>query len=136
MEISGVPSWLFEECYHTVGDLAETIANLLPAADRESDLPLHHWVERRLLAMAGEGEDVQRAFVVEAWRELDGTERFLWNKLITGGFRVGVSRRLVVRALAQASGVDEATTAHRLMGAWEPTAEAFPRLVSHETADA
>jgi DNA ligase-1 len=136
MEVSGVPGWLFDECYHTVGDLAETISLLLPRADRSSDLPLHIWVGDRLFAMAGESEEVQRQVVIDAWRELDGTERFLWNKLITGGFRVGVSRSLVVRALARASGVDEAATAHRLMGSWEPTAAAFEMLVAEETSDA
>ncbi len=136
MEISGVPAWLFDESYHTVGDLAETISLLLPPPARSSDLPLHLWVGDRLLGMAGESEEVQRRTVVEAWLELDSTERFVWNKLITGGFRVGVSRSLVVRALSRTSGVDEATMAHRLMGGWEPTAVAFERLVAEGTSDA
>jgi DNA ligase 1 len=136
MEVADVATWLFEESYHTVGDLAETISLLLPAADRSSDLPLSRWVEDRLLPMSGESEDVQRQVVVEAWRELDGAERFVWNKLITGGFRVGVSRSLVIRALAAASDVEEGIVAHRLMGAWEPTADSFRALVSHRTADA
>jgi DNA ligase-1 len=136
MEAADTPAWLFEECYHTVGDLAETISLLLPPPDRASDLPLHLWVGDRLLPMNGEAEDVQRRIVTDAWRELDGTERFLWTKLITGGFRVGVSRNLVVRALSAASGVDEATTAHRLMGSWEPTEDAFRRLVAERTDDA
>jgi DNA ligase 1 len=136
MEVSGIQPWLFEESYHNVGDLAETIALLLPRPSRESDFPLHRWIEERLLAMAGEGEEVQRAIVLEAWSELDGTERFLWNKLLTGEFRVGVSRSLVVKGLSAASGVDEATTAHRLMGGWEPTAEAYLGLVATRTQDA
>lgn len=136
MEMAEVPDWLFEECYHTVGDLAETITLLLPDPESESDRPLHEWVEHRLLTMSGETEEFQRRLVQEAWSELEGTERFVWNKLITGGFRVGVSRRLVVRALAAASGVDEAAIAHRLMGSWEPTPEAFENLLSEETDDA
>jgi DNA ligase 1 len=136
VELSDIPPWLFDECYHTVGDLAETIALLLPRPERGSEIPLHRWVEERLLAMAGLADSAQREIVVDAWRELDGTERFLWNKLITGGFRVGVSRSLVVRALSRASGVDEPTIAHRLMGGWEPTADAFQLLVSDRTGDA
>ena len=135
MEEAGVPAWLFDECYHALGDLAETIALLLPASERRPDLPLHQWIEARLLPLARLDEAEQRRRVLAAWRELDGTERFVWNKLITGGFRVGVSRSLVVRALARASGLDEATVAHRLMGAWEPTAEAYRALVSPETGD-
>ena len=92
VEVAGIPAWLFEECYHAVGDLAETIALLLPPAESASDLSLTAWIEGRLLPLAGQAEDVQRAEVVQAWRELDGTARLLWTKLLTGGFRVGVSR--------------------------------------------
>jgi DNA ligase 1 len=136
MDLSGTPPWLFEECYHAVGDLAETIALLLPDADGSSDLPLHVWAGERLLGMAGAPEDEQKRVVAGAWRELSSTERFVWNKLITGGFRVGVSRSLVVRAISAASGLDEATVAHRLMGGWEPTPKSFLGLMSPDTADA
>jgi DNA ligase-1 len=131
MEVADVPEWLFDESYDAVGDLAEAISLLLPAATASSDRPLHQWVEQ-LLALAGQAEDVQRDAMLRAWRELDGTERFVWTKLITGGFRVGVSHALVVRALAQATGLDEPVVAHRLTGAWQPTAESYERLVSPE----
>jgi DNA ligase 1 len=134
MELSETPEWLFEESYHAVGDLAETIALLLPPAELTADQPLHRWVER-LLALAGRPEEEQRAEILAAWQELGGTERFVWNKLITGGFRVGVSRTLVVRALARSAGLDPAVVAHRVMGAWEPTAETFARFISPETGD-
>jgi DNA ligase-1 len=133
---AGVPDWLFEESYHAVGDLAETITLLLPDSGASSDLPLSRWVEDRLLGLRGQDEDVQRRELVRAWRELGRRERYVWNKLITGSFRVGASARLVVRALAEASGVDEGTIAHRLMGAWEPTPEFFERLVAPDTRDA
>lgn len=136
MEESGIPEWLFDECYHAVGDLAETIALLLPDWPEQADLPLHRWIEERLLPLSGMPQDAQREAVVRAWRELDGVERFVWNKLITGSFRVGVSRSLVVRALGRVSGLDEPTVMHRLMGAWEPSAESFRRLLSPETGDA
>jgi DNA ligase-1 len=133
---AGVPDWLFEESYHAVGDLAETITLLLSDTGASSDLPLSHWVEDRLLALRGQDAAVQRAELVRAWRELGRRERYVWNKLITGSFRVGASARLVVRALAEASGVDEGTIAHRLMGAWEPSPEFFERLVAPDTRDA
>jgi DNA ligase 1 len=133
---AGIPDWLFEESYHAVGDLAETITLLLPDTGGSSELPLSHWVEERLLGLRGQDEAVQRAEVVRAWRELDRRERYVWNKLITGSFRVGASARLVVRALAITSGLDEGTIAHRLMGTWEPSAEYFERLVASDTRDA
>jgi DNA ligase 1 len=136
MEESDVPAWLFEESYFTVGDLAETIALLLPQPPQTVDRPLHRLIDESVLSLAGQSEDVQRDIVVRAWREIDGVARFLLNKLITGEFRVGVSRSLVVRALSRASGVPEAVVAHRLSGAWEPRPEAYQRLVATDTADA
>jgi DNA ligase 1 len=131
-----VPGWLFEESYQAVGDLAETITLVLPDHAGSSELSLADWVERRLLPLRGEDDDVQREVLVGAWRELDRKERFVWNKLITGSFRVGASQRLVVRALAEVSGVDEGVIAHRLMGAWDPTPEFFLRLIEPDTRDA
>ena len=131
-----LPEWLFEESYQAVGDLAETITLILPDTGTSSDRVLSYWVEQRLLPLRGEEEDVQREVMVRSWRELDRRERFVWNKLITGSFRVGASQRLVVRALAEVSGLDEGVVAHRLMGAWEPTAEFFQRLIAPDTRDA
>jgi len=136
MEEADVPEWLFDECYDAVGDLAETIAHLLPVSNAVSSLPLHRWVTERLLPLATQQEGEQREVVLASWRELHGTARFLWNKLMTGAFRVGVSQQLVVRALGRFSGVDEETLAHRLSGQWTPSAEWFTSLVTADTSDA
>jgi DNA ligase-1 len=135
-EEANVPDWLFEECYYTVGDLGETIALLLPESAGGSEQPLAWWVEERLLPLKGLEESGQRRVLIEAWRTLDGLERHVWNKLITGSFRVGASQRLVVRALAEVSGISDEVIAHRLMGTWEPTPELFARLLSADTRDA
>jgi DNA ligase 1 len=135
-EEAGIPAWLFEESYHAVGDLAETITLLLPPIDGSSELPLAYWVEERLLRLQGEDEDAQREMMLESWRELGSRERFVWNKLITGSFRVGASQQLVTRALAQMSGVPEGVLSHRLMGTWDPTPEFFQRLTAADTRDA
>jgi DNA ligase-1 len=136
MELADVPEWLFAECYDAVGDLAEAMSLLLPDAETSSDLPLNRWITERLLPLAGKSEEEQRASVEQSWRELGGTERFLWNKLITGGLRVGVSQQLVVRALSRATGVSEGVIAHRLSGTWVPRAESFTALKAEETSDA
>ena len=133
---AGIPDWLFEESYEAVGDLAETITLILPDTGRSSEQPLSHWVEERLLPLQGEDDAVQRGVMVGSWRELDHRERFVWNKLITGSFRVGAAQRLVIRALSQVSGLDEGVLAHRLMGAWEPSAEFFQRLMAPDPRDA
>jgi DNA ligase-1 len=136
MEEAQVPEWLFDECYEAVGDLAETIAHLLPVSTATSPMPLNRWVTDRLLPLAMQREDTQRGVVLASWRELHGTTRFVWNKLLTGAFRVGVSRQLVVRALARFSGVDEETLSHRLSGQWTPSGEWFTALVTADTSDA
>ena len=130
-EEANIPMWLFGESYDAVGDLAETITLVLPENESTTDQPLHLWVEGRLLPLQGMPEADQRAAILQAWRELDRQERFIWNKLITGGFRVGVSQKLVIQALSQVSGVEPAVVAHRMMGNWEPTAD-FYRMLIHE----
>lgn len=133
---AGVPEWLFGESYQAVGDFAETIALLLPPAEGSSPLPLHYWVEERLLPMRTADDDTRRLWLIEAWREMDAPQRFAWNKLLTGEFRVGVSQNLVVRAIAQTGGLAPEVVAHRLMGDWQPSAEFWGRLVAADARDA
>jgi DNA ligase 1 len=130
-ELADVPEWLFDESYHHVGDVAETIA-LLASSDR----PLADWVENHLLPLRTLPEGQQKADVLAAWQALDTRQRFVWNKLITGEFRVGVSQLLVVRALSQVSGLPTDTVSHRLMGTWEPTPTFFAGLVAPDAGDA
>lgn len=135
-EQMGLPEWLLVESYGAVGDSAETAVLLLPPATAASDLPLHHWIEARILPLRSQDEPTQRAAILQAWSELSDAQRFVFNKLITGGFRVGVSQRLLTRALAQVSSIDSAVIAHRLMGHWRPSPRFYQRLVSPNTADA
>lgn len=129
-EAAGLPLWLFEESYDAVGDLAETIALVLPDPESEDDTPLHVWIEERLLPLRGLPEAEQKARLLGYWASLEGTERFVFNKLITGAFRVGVSSLLVVRAISQAFELDPKVVAHRLAGEWSPTPETWQRIVS------
>jgi DNA ligase-1 len=133
---AGIPDWLFQESYDAVGDVAETIALLLPPPLEASDLPLNEWVTQRLLPLRSKDEDAQREAVLGYWRQLDQRQRFVFNKLVSGAFRVGVSQQLVTRALGAAAGVDPAVVAHRLMGEWEPSAEFFRGLVGADEAEA
>lgn len=136
-EISGIPDWLFELSYDAVGDLGETIALLLPDTNATgSDLPLAYWVENRTVPLRSLEEGEQREAVAQAWNELDANERFIWNKLVTGSFRVGVSQTLVTRALSQVSGIEKEIIAHRLMGTWSPTADFYLNLLEASSEDA
>lgn len=136
IEEAGIPDWLFQESYDAVGDIAETIALLLPPPRESTDLPLSYWVEERLLPLRGKAEEAQRQAILEAWRTLDQRQRFVWNKLISGAFRVGVSQQLVTRAIGAVGKVEPAVVAHRLMGDWEPSSAFFERLLAHDPADA
>jgi len=138
-EAAGVSEWLFDESYDAVGDLAETVALLLPdpvPAETHQPMQLHEWIEQRVLTLRNADDPTQKATVQAAWRELDARGRFVWNKLITGGFRVGVSQLLVTRAIAQVAGLSKETIAHRLMGDWQPTAAFATALVAADAGDA
>jgi DNA ligase-1 len=132
---AGIPDWLFEECYQAVGDLAETIALILPLPQGFSDLPLAQWIEEHLLPLREADEASQRDTVLSAWSQFDSWQRFVWNKLITGSFRVGVSQQLVIRALAEAAQLPPAVVAHRLMGDWQPTSLFFGQLCAADEHD-
>jgi DNA ligase-1 len=136
-DLADIPEWLFEECYITVGDLAETIALVLEgrmkAAD-DDDLQLHEWVER-LRELRRMSERRQRESITTWWRQLDTRGIFLLNKLLMGAMRVGVSSGLVTKALSELSGLERPTIQHRLTGNWRPSADAFEQLVSDDTAD-
>ena len=135
-ELAGIDDWLFQESYDAVGDIAETVALLLPPPEAVDDTPLHTWVEDRLLPLRKATDSDRKLAMLAAWRMMDERERFVWNKLITGGFRVGVSQQLVVRALAKVGGVEAASVSHRMMGDWEPTPDLLARLFADDQTDA
>ena len=138
-EVTALPLWLVEECHEAVGDLAETLAllleNNLPPMDAEFMPPLHEVVEQCLLPLASLPEERQRELWLQTLAALDQTGRFLFLKMMTGGFRMGASRALVVRALAAVAGVDRAVMEHRLTGAWKPRAADFTRLLDSHATD-
>ncbi len=136
-EAANIPDWLFAASYAQAGDLAETLALVVPPAVTAADEgTLAEWVEERLLPLKEMEPGQQREVLLRAWNSLTGSTRFVYNKLLTGAFRVGVSDGLVVRALAQTSGVDGDVIAHRLMGQWEVSPEFYARLVHAETTEA
>ncbi len=127
-QAADLPLWLFEEAYPIVGDLAETIALVLPPAQGHRDESLTHWITT-LAQLRPLDEDAKRTAIQDIWNHLPTTERLLFNKLLTGGFRIGVSQKLLTRALAQATGQEEAALTHKLMGDWTPDTTSFDALV-------
>ena len=135
-EEANIPPWLFEESYSSVGDLAETISLIVPEQKIETTGSLSEWVEKRLQPIRSMDEEQQRKVVTTIWQQNPARVRFVILKLITGAFRVGVSKRLVTRALAEHTGISAEVIAHRLMGNWIPTPESFLRLSNPDIDDA
>ena len=130
-DVAGLPAWLVDDSYSHVGDLAETLALLLPpGAAPAEDVPLHVWIRDRLLPVAGADAETRRRVVVDAWTQLPDGERLVFNKLLTGALRIGVSLRLVQQALADVSEVPIALLAQRMLGDWPPTPAFLASLLS------
>jgi DNA ligase-1 len=137
MEYAGLEEWLFDECYNAVGDLAETIAHVLPPPKHPGEIGLADWIELGIAPLRGATPEATREALFTYWDQLETRERFLLVKLIGGGFRVGVSRLLVTRALSAVAGLESSLIAQRLMG-WtdgsiNPTAAGFVQLIAAHT---
>jgi DNA ligase-1 len=135
LQMTNLPPWLFEECYHTVGDLAETIALLLPPGRSTSTHPLHYWLEQ-LISLEKATEPDKQRFILNAWDELDTSERFVFNKLITGSFRIGVSQKMMVNALAATHDIPAPTLSHMISGNWDPRQITLETLLNEDVTGA
>lgn len=145
LEMTNIPSWLFEESYHTVGDLAETIALLLPDAEDPvwtkltqvehtvQDNSLSYYLSR-LIELGSAQDLVKKDFILQCWAHMNKDERFVFNKLITGGFRIGVSQKMIVNALARTTDTTASIIAHRISGSWDPSTVSFDSLLSESGA--
>ena len=133
-EMAGLPEWIFNESYQVVGDLSETIALLLPEPPEQQNFSLAYWMDYiRELQNLPEFEKKSR--ILEAWSAMDPQERFVFNKLISGSFRIGISQNLMVRAIAEVLGSEKAEVAHQLMGNWHPDETDFHQLFIESDAN-
>lgn len=134
MEITTIPEWLFLESYSSVGDLGETIALLLPDAVNSTDKSLADWMDL-IIAMKSKTDVEKKEFVLNAWAELSVVERFIFNKLIGGSFRVGVSSKLLINALSRHYKIDANAIEHSIMGNWNMHEVSFDKLIKGEYAN-
>ncbi len=139
MLLSALPEWLFEESYQAVGDLAETLSLLLPQAEHSSEEGLASWMENKLLPLRGLPPEELIERLPTFWAQLDRKSLMVCLKLITGSFRVGVSKLLVTRALAALADIDSKRVAQRLVGytdlSHRPSAEGYLKLIAEESED-
>jgi DNA ligase-1 len=147
IEVSGYEPWLLDECFYLVGDLSETLSLIVPGAPQsdspqcdstlgDSPLSLHEVIEERLRPLGQLPQEKQRELVLRTWAELNTEERLAFHKLLSGNFRVGVSRQMMIRALAEAAGKEAAIIAHQLAGHWLPTEAAMNALFDPQPDDA
>lgn len=139
VEFAQLEWWLFEESYHVVGDLAETISLLLPDWPEERQnrkpRPLYYYLEK-LIAIEKQSEAIKKQFVVDSWKEMNQSERFVFNKFFTGGFRIGVSQKIIVNALSRSVTLTPSVIAHRISGNWDPVTISFEELLSGDASSA
>ncbi|MEJ6982032.1 ATP-dependent DNA ligase [Pedobacter sp. P351] len=133
IEIANIPQWLFEESYQVVGDLGETIALLLPERTGNHDKSLSEWI-REINGLGILTEDERKGWLVNSWLSMNQQERFVFNKILTGSFRIGVSQSLIVKALSEISGLTPNVLTHRIMGNWDPETFSFHNLIQEEDA--
>jgi DNA ligase-1 len=137
VEVAALPGWLFGESYHTVGDLAETISLLLPetvSSDKPHDnKPLHFYIDA-FKQIEKQDESIKKQFILDSWQQMDQNERFVFNKLITGAFRIGVSQKMMVNALAKFTSLEASVIAHRISGNWDPSTTTFAELLNESAA--
>lgn len=127
-ELADIPLWLFEESYHIVGDLAESIALIVPTNRDDSNKELWE-VLGDIVLLKAKTEGEKKAYVVDMWSRLDYYSRFVFTKFLTGSFRIGISQKLMTRALSQVSGIGEDELAYRLTGGWDPLGTTYRELV-------
>lgn len=133
MEIANLPAWLFEESYHTVGDLAESIALLLPDATEQSGGGSLSSIIQKLVEIEKKDEAIKKEFVISTWMQMNKDERFVFNKLLTGNFRIGISQKMIVNALSKTVQLSPSIIAHRISGNWDPFITSFTELLSEES---
>ena len=128
LEITGLPEWLFLESYSSVGDIGETLSLILPRPENTIEKSLSQWMSE-LIALKDKSEEEKKEYVLESWNGLDYTERFIFNKLIGGSFRIGVSKKLLINALAKYSGIETSQLMHSIMGKWTVEDADFEELI-------
>ncbi|SEM85966.1 DNA ligase-1 [Chryseobacterium taichungense] len=131
LEITKLPFWLFQESYSSVGDLGETISLILPPPTEKIERSLSEWMNE-IIALKNKTDVEKKEFVLRSWNGLDYTERLIFNKLLGGSFRIGVSDKTLINALTKFTEQESSTLMHSLMGKWQPEEASFHELISAE----
>ena len=113
-----LPLWLIEECHDRVGDLAETVSLLAGSDSGNKSFGLNKIIREFLLPLRAMDTEERKTTLYRAWDQLSMDEMLPFHKLLTGGFRMGVSKGNLCKALARVGKVEPAVIAQRLSGNW------------------
>lgn len=134
LEITGIPEWLFIESYAAVGDLAETLSLLLPPPSNLCEKSLSEWMDE-IIAIKDATMTEKKEFVLRSWNALNTVERFIFNKLLGGSFRLGVSAKGLINTIALYAQTEASVVAHSIMGEWNPHEFEFEKLINGYYSD-
>lgn len=124
LSIANIPEWLFEDSYKQLGDLTETISLILPTPNKSEQNKLGYWLES-ISDLTKTSEEELHHFITDSWEKLAKSERYFFNKLLTGSFRFKVSQKILIKALALHLNKEETELAHRMQSDWTPQSHSF-----------
>ena len=131
LEFAGIPEWLYDESYRAVGDVIETISLILPAKENISDETLSYWINY-IEKIKGSDDNSKKEKIIEAWRNLDQREKYVFNKLLTGSLRSGVNEKILIKALSEFLNIETYVITRRIKSEWHPDKISFKELFSSD----
>ena len=127
-----LPIWLIDICHQKVGDSAEVISLLLSnKIDKKSkDISLNNLIKNKLPELLKISEEEKVEMIKYYWEIIPKENLLVFNKILTGSFRIGVSKGLVRKSLSKMLNMDESIISHRLMGQFIPSAKTYNFIIS------
>tara|TARA_Y100000766_G_scaffold281218_1_gene292361 strand:+ start:581 stop:2218 length:1638 start_codon:yes stop_codon:yes gene_type:complete len=137
-ELYECPIWLVDTCYSKVGDSAELITLLLKnkinlGNEKLKDISLNELLNKILPDLLNMNEYEKKSSIKYIWENLPNENLLVFNKILTGTFRVGVSIGLITKSIAKLINIDEEIISHRLMGDFIPSIEVYESLTNKNT---
>ena len=134
-ELFDLPLWLVDICYSKVGDSAEVIYLLLKEQlnnknKKFKEITIEKLIKEILPELYDLKDDEKKLFLKNIWKDIPQSNYLVLNKIITGTFRIGVSKGLITKSISKFVSIDESIISHRLMGEFNPTLENYEFLIN------
>ncbi len=134
-QIYEYPQWLIDTCYLKVGDSAEVITLLLKNKTNSrkkklSNISLNELLSEIIPALSKLNEEEKNLEIKNLWETLPEDNHLIFNKILTGTFRVGVSIGLITKSISKLINIEEEIISHRLMGNFVPSIDSYEFLIN------